>query len=219
MKNNLYYSWPDIKKSGLLPPERIKELENQIQNHFEDVFDSSGKKLKGVKSYYLIEDGKKISYIFNEKTYKASEDYYIRQILSILLTEEELKIIQDFCSKKLQAEIDEKYLKQAKTINISEYSGQFYYNDKFFEDEEELKEYLAEIDQNPEYVWAVRESIVFNVRAEDIISNEIENNGYENLEIDDFDGVQELQKALDSFKELNKNIKAWERDTRLKIKL
>lgn len=219
MKNNLYYSWSDIKKSSLLPPERINELEIQIQNHFEDVFDSSGKKLKGVKSYYLIEGGEKISYIFNEKTYQASQDYYIRCILAFLLTENELEIISKFCLQKLHSEMEEKYLKHAKTINISEYSGRFYYNDKIFEDYEELKEYLDEIGQNPEYVWAVRESTVFNVRAEDIVENEIENNGYENLEIDDFEGVEELQKALDSFKELNKNIKAWERDTRLKIKL
>lgn len=199
-----YYSWDQIKESKLLAPERMIELEGLIKQRFEDLYDNKGNKINGVKSYYLIENGEKQSYLYNEQKTVYDYKYHEKIILTNILTEEEKELINKQCLRQLSQEREQKYFDKAKKLTIDQYQGKLNIGDNYF-DSDDIPE-----DLGAEYAWTVSERPVFRVWAEDIIGNEVANNGYDELEIDDFQGIKELQESLDLFAKKNENIKSYE---------
>ena len=199
-----YYSWDQIKESKLLAPERLVELEELIKQRFENLYDYRGNKINGVKSYYLIENGIKQSYLYNEKMGGYDHDYHVKVILGNILTNEEQELINKHCLRQITFDREQKYFEKAKKLTIDQYIGKLCINDNYF-DSDDIPEYLG-----AEYAWTVTERPVFKVWAEDIVAHEIDSNGYDELNIDDFKGVKELQEALDLFAKNNEDIKSYE---------
>lgn len=199
-----YYSWDQIKESKLLAPERIVELEGLIEQRFEDLYDNKGNKINGVKSYYLMENGIKQSYLYNEKKTVYDLEYHQRTIINNILTEEEKNLINKHCLRSIDNHREQKYFEKAKKLNIDQYQGKLCIGDDYF-DSDDIPEEL-----NAEYAWAVTGRPVFKVWAKDIVAHEIENNGYDGLEIEDFQGIKELQEALDLFAKKNEDIRSYE---------
>ena len=201
---NNYYSWDQIKESKLLAPERIVEIANLTQQRFENLYDYKGNKINGVKSYFLIENGVKQSYLCNEKMGGYDHDYHVKVILGNILTNEEQELINKHCLRQITFNREQKYFEKAKKLTIDQYQGKLCINDNYF-DSDDIPENLEN-----NYAWTVTERPVFKVWAEDIVGDEVANNGYDELEIEDFKGVKELQEALDLFAKKNEDIKSYE---------
>lgn len=103
-----------------------------------------------------------------------------------------------------------KYEKATK-ITYSEYKGGMIYDaDKYYEDLESALDGYDE-GQEPEYVWACKDIGVVKATTESLYENMLENM-WEDADVYDLNGVDELEAAVAAFNEANKSISVWEPD-------
>ena len=96
----------------------------------------------------------------------------------------------------------ERYTKAVK-IKASEYTGpQVYFGDKYYET---IEDAIDGCDQPPEYVWSAKNVGLQKATIEDLVDRILEN-AWEDAELDDLNGTEELQKAVDAFNEANDGI-------------
>lgn len=108
---------------------------------------------------------------------------------------------KEWREKQAQKEFD-LYTKAAK-IKASEYTGpQVYFGDRFYETVEDA---IDQCDEPPEYVWAVKNVGLRKASIDDLIDGVLEE-AWEDAEVDDLHGVEELQRAVDAFNEANADI-------------
>jgi len=75
--------------------------------------------------------------------------------------------------------------------------------------EDAIDQYL--VGQEPEYVWACRTHGIPTVDVEDVTTN-ILDNMWDEADINDLNGVEELEEALKAFNKANESIQLWEPD-------
>ena len=98
----------------------------------------------------------------------------------------------------------------------SDYEGEMVYcGDSYYESVEEAIDQFIE-GQEPEYVWACKNQGIPRIDLEDVTCNLLENM-WEDAELSDLHGVEELSAALDAFNEANKSIKVWVPDYSIAI--
>jgi hypothetical protein len=99
----------------------------------------------------------------------------------------------------------------ATKISASDYKGEHVYlDDKYYDCvEDAIDQYLE--GQEPEYVWACQDKSLPEVDMEDVTCNLIDNM-WDDADVSDLYGVEELESALKTFNEANKGIQLWEPD-------
>ena len=111
---------------------------------------------------------------------------------------------------KEEAKENERF-EEATKISESEYRGAHVYcGDSYYESVEEAVDQFLE-GQEPEYVWACRDHGIPTVDIEEATCNIIDNM-WDDAEVSDLNGVEELEAALATFNEANKSIQIWEPD-------
>jgi hypothetical protein len=99
----------------------------------------------------------------------------------------------------------------ATKINAEDYKGEHVYlDDKYYDSVEEAIDQFLE-GQEPEYVWACVDKQLPKVDLEDLTCNLLDNM-WEDAEVSDLNGIEELEEALAVFNEANKSIQLWEPD-------
>lgn len=101
---------------------------------------------------------------------------------------------------------------KAQKISDTEYKGGMVYgpDDRYYEEvEDAIDQYLE--GQKPEYVWACKDVGVIKATTESLYENMLENM-WEDADVHDLNGVDELEAAVEVFNEANKNISVWEPD-------
>lgn len=97
---------------------------------------------------------------------------------------------------------------KAAKIRASEYAGEMVYcADHYYESVEDAIDQYIE-GQHPEYVWACRDEGVRKIDLDDATCNVVENM-WEDAELSDLNGIEELETALNAFNEANAGIKVW----------
>jgi hypothetical protein len=102
---------------------------------------------------------------------------------------------------------------KAEKIKADAWDGPVYADgigQEWFENIDELFEYCEESEQ-PEYVWASKNVGIPRADMEDITTN-ILDNMWEDADVDDLNGTEELQAALDAFNAANKSVVVWNVD-------
>lgn len=100
----------------------------------------------------------------------------------------------------------------ARKIPASEYEGGMIFgpDDKYYTEIEDcIDGYL--VGQEPEYVWACKDVGVVQATTESLYENMLENM-WEDAEVTDLNGIDELEVAVTAFNEANKSISVWEPD-------
>lgn len=94
---------------------------------------------------------------------------------------------------------------KATKITEAEYKGEMVYLDDRYSDcvEDAIDDYLP--GQEPEYVWACKDQGVPLANAESIYENVLENM-WEDADVSDLNGVDELEAAVKAFNEANRSI-------------
>ena len=100
----------------------------------------------------------------------------------------------------------------AKKIPASEYKGGMIYghDDKYYEEIEDCLDQYIE-GQEPEYVWACKDVGVKWATTESLYENMLENM-WEDAEVNDLNGIDELEAAVEAFNKANESISVWEPD-------
>lgn len=99
---------------------------------------------------------------------------------------------------------------KATKIEMADYKGsQMFCNDQYFESIEQYRELIEDFDTGesvlPKYVWAVTNVGVGCADIDNLIEPLLAEMG-EDAETSDLNGVEELEKAIDTFNEANKSI-------------
>jgi hypothetical protein len=103
------------------------------------------------------------------------------------------------------AEEFERYTKAVK-IKASEYNGpQVFFNDQYYPTVEEA---IDNCDAAPEYIWAAKDIGLKKAAMEDLVDRILEE-AWEDADIEDLNGIEELQKAIDMFNEVNSGISVY----------
>ena len=94
---------------------------------------------------------------------------------------------------------------KATKISEADYKGEMVYlDDRYFSDvEDAIDDYLP--GQEPEYVWACKDQGVPFANTESIYENLLENM-WEDADVSDLNGVDELEAAVKAFNEANRSI-------------
>jgi hypothetical protein len=200
------YTWEQIKESKILSPERELEIENLVNSRFDDVYDKNGVKFNNIKQYYLTQKGIKNYYVFPVNR-EHFDGFYFREVMQEILTDNEIEKVNKYCLRLNSDREESEQFKKSKKINESEYNDYFFYNDQYYNDFGEFKEEIKDNENNlPQYVWATKSrKILTPTTVNEIFENDIDNNGFEELDMDYFDGVKELQLALDKFVKINED--------------
>ena len=110
----------------------------------------------------------------------------------------------DECDRKKWREREakeefERYTKAVK-IKASEYTGpQVFFNDHYYET---VADAIEGCDQPPEYIWAAKDVGLRKASIDDLVERVLEE-AWEDADIDDLNGVEDLQEAVDAFNEAN----------------
>jgi hypothetical protein len=106
---------------------------------------------------------------------------------------------------------------KAKKVQASEYTGGMVFgrDDQYYESvEDAIDQYLE--GQEPEYVWACKDVGVAEASAESLYENILENM-WEDADVSDLYGVDELEVAIIAFNKANEGISVWEPDYSIAI--
>jgi hypothetical protein len=115
---------------------------------------------------------------------------------------------RDWRSKRAAEELDR--FEKAKKIPASEYTGDMIYDGDYYpEIEDALDRYLE--GQEPEYVWACKDVGVPKASAESIYEHLLENM-WDEADVNDLCGVDELEAAVVAFNEANKAVHVYQPD-------
>lgn len=99
----------------------------------------------------------------------------------------------------------ERYTKAVK-IRASEYTGpQVYFGDRYYDTVEDA---VDGCDQLPEYIWSAKDVGLKKATIEDLVDRILEE-AWEDADIDDLNGTEELQRAIDLFNESNAGISVY----------
>ncbi len=128
-----------------------------------------------------------------------------------IVTIEELKLVNDHASTRWSAQREKSHFDKATKISDRDYQGFVYWGDEYFSEMKEMLDRLME-DCNdpediPEYVWATDPHMVIpSLDIGHVVADHMDNNGWEEMEMGDLNGVNELQVALNIFVEANKTV-------------
>jgi hypothetical protein len=129
----------------------------------------------------------------------------------------------DPCREKQSKETAKARYEKAEKIPADKYDGWVYFNglqrnDGFAQDVGALLEDLecqreedgSEV-KTPEYVWACSPKYFATIDLDNVLEN-LEQDAWEDFDRIDYNGLDELQQAVDKFNESNKHLVIWEPD-------
>jgi hypothetical protein len=110
-----------------------------------------------------------------------------------------------------QAEKERQRFEKAEKVPYADYEGGMLFDgDKYHDDLESLEDDVFDGDM-PEYVWACKDIGVIKATTENLYENMLENM-WEDADVSDLCGVDELEAAVTAFNEANAGIHVWEPD-------
>ncbi len=108
--------------------------------------------------------------------------------------------------RKKQAEEELVRYARAVKIRASEYTGpQVYFGERYYDTVEDA---IDGCDQPPEYIWSAKDVGLKKATMEDLVDRILQE-AWEDADIDDLNGTEELQRAIDLFNESNAGISVY----------
>ena len=208
-----YHSLDQVRESGLISTARMDAIVADIESRISEPRTADGRSITSAK-LATFPDGSLMLY---PRTAHDPEGRYIRrELLSALLTPEELKIINDHCSSASSAAADAKRFEKAE--KLTEWDGWVTDGDRYWDSVESYLDERGEPDEDdgegPTYLWvATPQQVIPDLDVADVVEHYVTDRGWEDCSVDDLEGVKELQAALDVFVKANKQVVSYTPDT------
>lgn len=197
----------NLTGTGLFSDERLTEIASYVnENAFEPAKLYDG---RIIPNWFC---NKITVQIFNDFSMTGGKSHRNKEVLNKLLTPEEIEKFNKYANDLYSQENEKCKFEKAEKLDKASYSGWVYcegagYNEGFFESVGDFEDWLGDENDNeelaPEYVWACNERLCLNISAHEIIENGSQE-AYEDFDVDDLEGVEEFEKAVNSFMEKNK---------------
>ncbi len=238
----LYYNLDQIIDSGLLFESRLAELNAEIDARIGLPRTESGLVIATSRVVDLRPVGATEPRLFiypRVETGDYQDAYMRREILNVLLTDEEAFRIHDYCSAASGERRNERLFSEAVKIAAADWDGWVTDGDRYHESVEAFLDQWTSDNQDwddvsktfvvspealsnrPTFLWAARPQVVIPNRLDvaDVTEHYVTDRGWESMDIDDLEGVKELQAALDAFVEVNKGVVSYQEDNKTAILL
>lgn len=213
---NILENFDHLKGSGILTDERITEIKQYLSDeNFVPVKLEDGRVIKDWTCH-------KPSGTIWANTIKREDGwghYVYQSVLSHFLTEEEIERINRDASSFYSAERERKRFEKAEKIPAAEWNGPVYWNDNYYSDVDDFLDQMAdeEFFEDVKYVWAcddVRPACQLDL---DSIIESATEDAYEDFETDDLTGLEDLEKAIETFNKLNEKPETWYSNEKIAI--
>jgi len=214
---SFYLSVAQVRESGLLTPERWAELEAEMERRLSLPRDSEG---RSITSHILADLSPYGRYLYPHMDHEPNWGYPKKEILSVILTDQERAFLEKHALGAQSARRDAQRLEKADKILWSLWDGWVTDDDRYWES---VGEYLDEVSEGDDpltddnaqvaYLWAARPQVVIHdLDASDVVEHLVCDRGWEDMGIDDLNGVKELQSALDAFVKANETVVSYTPD-------
>lgn len=234
----LYHDLNEIIDSGLLSAERIAELNAEIDRRIDVPYTKDGRPINSSRVIDLGVNGEKKLMLYPRVETGDYQDKYIRrEILNVLLTDEEAFRVHDYCSQLAGARREARLFEAAEKVDEVNWDGwvcygvgDHYYEsiedfiDMWYSDNGEYNEFTGKIVVAPEierpvYLWAAEPHTVIpsSIDVVDVVEHWLCDRGWDEMSEDDLNGVKELQSALDTFCKANESVISYQVNTKKAI--
>jgi hypothetical protein len=198
----------NLTGTGLFSDERLMEIASYVnENVFEPAKLYDGRIIPNWFCHKIT------SQIFNDFSMNGGKSHRNKEVLNKLLTTEEIEKFNKYANALWSEANDKRRFEKAEKINKESYSGWVYcegagYNEGYFPSIEEFEDWLeddrdADEQDEIEYVWACQERPCLNISSNEIVENGTQE-AYEDFDAGDLEGVEEFEKAVEKFMELNR---------------
>jgi hypothetical protein len=203
-----HYTLEQIIESGIFSPERMEEIQREIEARIEPVFLKNGKEVTSAKA--LMGDG--VATLYPRMDHDHQWEYIRREALPLVLTPEELQRANAHCMALIQRRREEKDL--ANAAKLDHWDGAVFVGDTFYRDIGEAMDMCADSEDGlPAYLWTGEpHQVIPSFTVADVVENAMDAYGWEDMDVSDLHGVDELQAALDAFTKVNEGVVSYTQD-------
>lgn len=218
-----YLSLDQVRDSGLLSPERMAEIEAEIERRISVPLTVDGQRIETARVADLSPWPR---LLYTRMDHDPNWMYIRREILAVVLTPEEREFLDKHALSAVAKARDAKRFAEATKVKDVDWLGGVFFGDDYFASIDELYDKWAELvrydemgfNDHPAYVWAAREQrVIHELTVADVYENHIDDWGWEDMGAEDLDGVAELQAALDAFAKANEKIVSYVPDYRTAV--
>lgn len=197
-RKHFYYSLDQVRKCGLIEPDRMAEIEREIESRIMPVFDGEGKELAmcklanspcGVRHLYHFHDHEKTPF-----------EYMKKEIMRDVLTDEEIALISRHWSSAHNAKFETDHFEKAE--KVTEWEGPVYFADTYYASLEDLLDEYCGGEEPEGYIWTCDVEPICTLDLGHILENACQDTP-EDWDADELDGQKELEDAIQKFNELN----------------
>lgn len=195
------YNLQEIRESGLLSAERMAEIDAGLASAIVPARLADGAELTSHRAVRINGSAE----LFHIK-YPSSEDYMIRHVLSRLLTEKEIDALNRHCFDEQHKHRNAERFSKAVKIPAADYHGYVNYGDQYYATVEELLEaHPLETIDGPVFACTPLQ-VIPDRHVADLLEDDIANNGYEDMGLDDLEGLDALNVAYAAFVKANEGV-------------
>lgn len=219
----LYPDLDAIRDSGLLSPERLAEVTAAVEARISVPQDTTGRPIESAR---LADMSPWPRLLYTRMDHESNWEYMRRSLLAVVLTAEELELVNKHTHRYSDQARDQKRFEAATKVAAADWNGWVCDGDSYYPSVDELVAHWKDVvergemgyNDHPKYVWAARPAqIIQAFDVADAIENQIDDRGYEDMSILDLNGVSEFQAAIDAFVKANENEVSYQMDRRTAI--
>lgn len=203
-----------IRESGLIEPARLAAIERDLDSRISIPLTAAGLKIESAR---VADFGGGRLMLYPRMDHDLDGTYMRRQLLEVVLTQEELKLVNDDCLSASEAKRQAAQFAKAARVSWSGYQGGAFWGDTYYHSMDEALDMIVSDhergDDWPTHVWAATaRTVIPELDVSDVTEHYVADRGWEDCSIDDLEGVTELQAALDRFVDQNVNVLSYSPD-------
>ncbi len=221
----MYHSCEQVAESQLIPAPRWAELMANINSRLGMAYDRDQYPIPNTVMA-TFPDGRRMLYLNTG----GDESYARRQLLAELLTDSEIRLINECYSSASRRRSEEDRFARASYVPAAHWKGWVCDGDTYHESVEayldqwhsdnsrwdsQLKRFVLMDDAEPSlYVWAARpQPVIPPFDVADVVEHWVCDRGWEDMDVEaDLEGVPALQAAIDAFVAANAAVVSYHED-------
>ena len=179
----LYPDLDAIRDSGLLSPERVAELAAAVEARISIPQDTQGRPIESAR---LADMSPWPRLLYSRMQHEADWEYMRRSLLAVVLTADELELVNKHAHAFADRERDKKRFEAAAKVAAADWKGWVCDGDEYYESVDHLVEHWADLvergemgyNDHPAYVWgALPVQIIQEFTVADAIESQIDDRG------------------------------------------
>lgn len=206
MKKYSHYTWEQIQESGLFSEDRLKEIGDAIEARIKPIYLDGTRKIGDAR---FLDAGDGTGFIHSDMTKDHQWEYIRRSAVPLVLTEAELDTVNKLCMDAMHTRREKEQFEKAEKLTAWDegvFHGDTYHASIF----DALDAIECDGEDKPEYFWAADpRQVISGFDVAEVVQNQLEENGWEDMDTHDLNGVDDLQTALDAFTEANKGVTSY----------